>query len=218
MAGRAGESVSPRYPKRPTKPQAPLTRRDSDVLVEQPVLWRVHRTVGENVLAWSALRHWGPAVTMRFDPHPPPAGIHREIGVSYVALDLATAVVEVFQQQRVIDVAGGRPKATSWRPTRPLHLLDLTGDWALRNGASHSLVSGPRSTCRTWARAIAETWPDLDGLWSQSTLTGRTNITLWTPAADSFPTNPDFSEYLDSAPLWAILREITLRYPSYRLI
>ena len=30
------------------------------------------------------------------------------------------------------------------------------------------MVSGPRSTCRTWARAIAETWPDLDGLWSEA--------------------------------------------------
>lgn len=54
----------------------------------------------------------------------------------------------------------------------------------LRNGASHSLASEPRATCRTWARAIAETWPDLDGLWSPSTLTGRINVT---PAADTFP-------------------------------
>jgi hypothetical protein len=97
-------------------------------------------------------------------------------------------------------------------------LLNLTDDWALRNGASHSLASGPRTTCRTWARAIATTWPELDGLWSQSTLTGRTNVTLWTPAADAFPASPDFSEYLDAAPMWAVLREVTRRYPSYRLI
>lgn len=85
----------------------------------------------------------------------------------------------------------------------------------LRNGASHSLASEPRATCRTWARAIAETWPDLDGLWSPSTLTGRINVT---PAADTFPASPDFSEYLDAAPMWALLREINRRYPSYRLI
>lgn len=210
--------MSPTYPKRPTQPVAPLTRQESDIRVEQPVLWRVHRTVGENVLAWSALRHWGPAVTMRFDPHPPPPRIHEDVGVTYAALDLTTAVTEVFQQQRVVDTEGGRPKATAWQPTRPLQLLDLTEDWALRNGASHSLVSGPRSTCRTWARAIAETWPELDGLWSQSTLTGRLNVTLWAPAADSFPPHPDFSEHLASAPMWAILREITRRYPSYRLV
>ncbi len=182
------------------------------------MLWRIHRSVGEHVLPWSALRHWGPAATMRFDPHPPPPQEHPEIGVSYTALDLATAITETFQQQRVIDTAGGRPKATSWRTIRPLRLLNLTDDWALRNGASHSLASGPRATCRTWAQAIATTWPDLDGLWSSSTLTGRPNVTLWTPAADTFPASPDFSEYLDAAPMWAILREIARRYPSYRLI
>lgn len=154
---------------------------------------------------------------MRFDPHPPPPSDHPGIGVTYTALDVATAVTETFQQ-RVIDTGGGRPKATAWRPTRPLRLLNLTDDWALRNGASHSLASGPHSTCRTWARAIVETWPDLDGLWTQSTLTGRTNATLWTPAANSFPASPEFSEYLEAAPMWAVLREVTRRYPSYRLI
>jgi hypothetical protein len=97
-------------------------------------------------------------------------------------------------------------------------MLNLTDDWALRNGASHSLASGSRATCRTLARVIAETWPDLDGLWSQSTLTGRPNVTLWTPAADTFPMNPDFSEYLDAALMWRVLREITDRYPTFRLI
>lgn len=154
---------------------------------------------------------------MRFDPHPPPPTDHPNVGVTYASLDVETAVTETFQRQRVIDTTGGRPKATSWRPTRPLRLLDLTGDWALRNGASHSLASGPRSTCRTWARTIAETWPDLDGLWSQSTLTGHTNVTLWTPAVDAFPANPEFSEYLEAAPMWAVLREIAQRYPSYDL-
>lgn len=37
-------------------------------------------------------------------------------------------------------------------------------------------------------------------------------------AADSYPANPDFSEYLDAAPMWAILRTVTRRYPSYRLV
>lgn len=210
--------MSSAYPTRPSRPPGPLTRLDDDVLDEQPTLWRIHRTVGEHVLSWSALRHWGPADTMRFDPHPPPPQVHPNVGVTYAALDVATAVTETFQQQRVIDPAGGRPKATSWKPTRRLRLLNLTDDWALRNGASHSLASGPRSTCRTWARAIAQTWPDLDGLWSQSTLTGRTNVTLWAPAADAFPSTPDFSEHLEAAPMWAVLRQITRRNPSFRLI
>lgn len=210
--------MSSSYPKRPTRPAGPLTRLEEDILVDQPVLWRIHRTVGDHVLPWSALRHWGPAATMRFDPHPPPPREHVEVGVTYTALDIATAVTATFQQYRIIDSTGGRPKATAWQPTRPLRLLNLTDDWALRNGASHSLASGPRSSCRTWARVIAETWPDLDGLWTQSTLTGRINVTLWAPAANTFPAQPEFSEYLDAAPMWAVLREINNRYPSFRLI
>lgn len=210
--------MSSSYPKRPTRPAGPLTRLDEDVLVEQPLLWRIHRTVGDHVLPWSSLRHWGPAAAMRFDPHPPPPGEHPGVGVTYTALDVETAVTETFQQRRKIDIVDGRPKLTAWRPTRPLRLLDLTGDWALRNGASHSLASGPRATCRAWARAIAETWADVDGLRSQSTLTGRINVTLWTPAADTFPGSPEFSEYLEAAAIWAVLHKITQRYPSYRLI
>lgn len=185
--------------------------------MNQPSLWRIHRTVGEHVLPWSTLRHWGPANAMRFDPHEPPPREQPGVGVTYTAIDVETAVAETFQERRVIDTSGGRPKATSWRPTRPLRLLNLTDDWALRNGASHALVSGPRATCRAWARAIAAAWPDLDGLWTQSTLTGRPNVTLWTPAADTFPTSPEFSEYLDAAPMWAVLQEVAERYPSYRL-
>lgn len=210
--------VTGAWPKRPSRPPGPLTRSDDDVRLEQPVLWRIHRTLGDHVLPWSGLRHWGPVATAGFDPHPPPPRDHREVGVSYAALDLATAVTEVFQLLRVIDTTDGRPRATSWTPTRPLRLLDLTGDWALRNGASHSLASGPRASCRAWARAIAEAWPDLDGLWSQSTLTGRTNVTLWQPAADTFPDAPDFSEPLDSAQMWAVMREVARRYPSYRVL
>lgn len=206
-----------RYPKRPSQPAGPLIRLPDDVLSAQPVLWRVHRTVGEHVLGWSTLRHWGPAANMRFDPHPLPVGEHQDVGVTYTSVDLTTAVVEFFQDGRLIDARTNRPKATAWRPSRPLRLLNLTDDWALRNGASHSLASGPRATCRSWARAIREEWGDLDGLWTQSTMTGRPNVTLWTPAEDSFPDSPEFSEHLDAGPLWAVLEEIVDRYPTYRL-
>ncbi|GAB3199619.1 hypothetical protein GCM10027062_16780 [Nocardioides hungaricus] len=69
--------------------------------------------MGDHVLPWSALRHWGPAESMRFDPHPPPPKNHPGVGVLCTALDVETAVVETFGQQRTIDTADGRPKATS---------------------------------------------------------------------------------------------------------
>ncbi len=138
----------------------------------------------------------------------------------YTAPDLATAVVETFQATRIIDPVLGAPKATSWTPSRPLQLLNLTDDWFLRNGASAALMYAPQSTCRAWARAIRETWPHLDGLRTLSTLTGRANITLWTPAADAFPPLPSFSEYLHEDLLWDKLDHLAQRYrgAGYRLI
>lgn len=34
------------------------------------IWWRIHRTDGEHILAWNALRTFGPV--LRFDPHPSP--------------------------------------------------------------------------------------------------------------------------------------------------
>lgn len=138
----------------------------------------------------------------------------------YTATDLAPAVVETFQDTRRIDPSTGTPRATSWTPTRPLRLLKLTDDWCLRNGASAALTAAPHAVCRTWARAARTAFPALDGLWTGSVLTGRPNVTLWSPAADTFPSLPDFSEHLADDLLWDVLDRIAHRYrrAGYRLI
>lgn len=208
------------YPKRPRKPREPLTRAHADVISAPGPLWRIHRTEGDHVLPWNALRAWGPAADCRWDPHPEPADDHPKERVSYTAIDLATAVVETYQSTRRIDPHTGRPRATSWTPARPLRLLNLTDDWALRNGASAALASASHNTCRAWARAIRQAWPDLDGLHTNSIHTGRANITLWAPAADAFPPLPGFSEYLTDDLLWDKLDLIAerCRVAGFRLL
>lgn len=201
-----------RFAKNPRTPRRPLTCEDGDVIPAAGPLWRVHRTQGPYVLGWDTLRQWGPAANCRWDPHPEPSGVHQTEGVLYTAVDLATAVVETYQDTRRIDPSTGSPKATSWMPVRRLRLLNLTDDWLLRNGAAASLTSAPHSTCRAWARAIRETWPELDGLWTSSVLTGRANVTLWAPAAKTFPALPDFSEYLSDDVLWDRLDRLAGRY------
>ncbi|MDR0416560.1 MAG: RES family NAD+ phosphorylase [Propionibacteriaceae bacterium] len=177
-------------------------------------LWRVHRTLGARVSPWNALRTWGPLPTMRFDPHPAPVGDHPGHGVIYTATDLPTALAETYQGTRLIDTVSFAPQATAWRPVRALRLLDLDGGWALRNGAAHVLPGAPTVICRAWARAIHTTWPDLDGLWAPSTMTGRPNVILWSPAADSFPAAPAFSRPLAHPMVTAVIRQIapTLGY------
>jgi hypothetical protein len=176
----------------PPAPEA-LRREDSDfyALAEQAVIWRLHRTAGDNVIPWNALRYWGPSHA-RFDPHEPPPHL-QDRGVTYGALDIATCLAEVFQDRRVVDTARGAPYFTAWRPARPLQLLDLAGRWPIRNGASHLLNTGPHDLCRIWSRTIYTRWPDLDGLWHISAMTGKPQVSLFTAARDSFPPRPMFS-------------------------
>lgn len=195
----------------PRRPPKPLHRRDGDVLTLRPVLWRIHRTVGAKVLPWNGFRQFGPVSGCRWDPHPLPPYDWPGYGVSYAATDLVTAVAEVFQTTRRVQTIVGAPYATSWSPTRDLRLLDLTGDWALRNEAAHALASASRPTCRAWARAIHERWDDLDGLWFRSTMTGLPAVVLFERAGDSMPLRPGFSKALGSSGLWPVIAQCAER-------
>lgn len=168
-------------------------------------LWRIHRTAGEHVLPWDGCRTYGPVPTGRYDPHPDPPGEHPGCGVTYAAADLRTALAESFQRSRTVNVHGDAPYATSWAPVRPLRLLDLTGDWALRNGAAHALAYAPRSTCRAWSRAIHASWDDLDGLWAPSTLDATPILALYEQAHSAVPAAPAFSRPLAHPLLWSIV-------------
>ena len=197
--------MSPRpTPKAPRTPPEPLVREPDDIAEYTGTVWRVHRTQGEYVLPWNSLRTYGPLPSMRWDPHPGPEPIAAAEGVLYAAADIATGLAEVYQATRVIDTRAGAATLTAWEPLRDLRLLDLSGTWLLRNTASAALLAAPRSTCRRWARAIYKTWPELDGLYVPSTMTGRPNIVLWNAAADSMPTMPSFSRPLSHPLVWSI--------------
>ena len=187
-----------KVPKVPLFPPRPLRVDAGDVTVVRPFLWRIHRTAGAHVLPWDQLREYGPLHTMRWDPQEPPAADHPGEGVMYAALDVATVVAEAFQVTRRVEFVTGSPRLTGWIPTRELHVLDLSGDWALRNGGAHALSSLDRRRCRAWARQIRGQLADLDGLWWASTMTGTPSVVLWAPAATTFPSAPTFSENLTS--------------------
>ena len=137
---------------------------------------------------------------MRWDPHPQPTGIHLGRGVLYASTDLRTAVAEVFQSTRRIDPFTGDPQVTTFIARRPLRLLRLYSEdaaWLLNHDASHSLMHGPKSTCRNWACGILDAHR-LDGLWVQSTMTGQATTVLFEPSAPKLPLRAR-----DSAPLTA---------------
>ncbi|SDO60222.1 RES domain-containing protein [Nakamurella panacisegetis] len=166
---------------------------------------RIHGTVGALSLPWHELRHFGPT-SNRFDPHPPPPGMHADFAASYVAADVDTALAEVFQDGRIIaPSAPNGPYLTVWRATRALRLLDLRGSWPLREGASHVINTGPRPVCRQWAHAIALHPIDVDGLLYTSSMTGADAAALFRPSADSFPEHPLLSLPLTDPGLAGVL-------------
>ena len=159
------------------------------------VLWRIHGTSGPHALPWNQLRGFGPLDSARFDPHPLPASEDSGEGVLYLALDVATCLAEVYQRTRTIARRRGAPYLTGMRLTRTVQLLDLTGTWPTRAGASMALCSTPRrDLSRQWARALRSAYPSLDGLWHPSSMHGNDPcVTLWPPASDALPDRPEVS-------------------------
>jgi RES domain len=180
-------------------PVAELHRHPPHVL-ELPttqVLWRIHDCTGPHVVPWNALRFYGPLSSCRWDPHPPPTRVHSAPGVSYLATTVPTALAERFQLTRLINTHRGTPCLTAFTMNRPLRLLDLTHGWPLKIGASHAINTGPKHRTRAWARALTAAWPHLDGLWTESSMTGQPCVTVFTPAVNAFPAVAQFSEPLD---------------------
>ena len=207
--------VIPKLPDRPDPAVLAASDPEFHRIDTDTALWRIRRTTGAHVLGWNEFRDYGPIRTCRFDPHPDgPPRRHRGIRVLYAAAALPTALAEVYQDTRVIDCVGGSPTATAFRFRRAVRLLDLTGDWPLRAGASHAINTGRRNASRAWARAFLSVWPNLDGLWHTSSLTGRPCVTLYTGAADALPPAPahtfglDDPRYLD----WLLVAADTIGY------
>ncbi|MDP5228643.1 MULTISPECIES: RES family NAD+ phosphorylase [Arthrobacter] len=197
--------------KNPFNPPAPLEGLVHENNVEfTHVLWTIHRTSGPYRRLWNEPRIWGPLKSSRWDPRDGPAVDQPERSVLYAATDFHTSVAEVFQKTRSIPLDPDFSVA-SWRPSRPLILLDLTGNWPIRAGASSSLHAASKATCRNWARTIRLAGPHLDGLLVRSTMTASNNVILFGPSQDSFPSYPGFARPLNNVPetlIWAVHREL----------
>lgn len=173
-----------------------VTEPDDLRTLEATTLWRIHTTIGPYRSGWDEFRTAGP-LNSRWEPHPTPFGDYAPTGVIYASLDTTTCFAEVFQSTRVIEASRGRT-LSGWTPRRPLRLLDLTSHWPIRNGAAAALHAAPRSTTRAWTRWIVAEYPDLDGVYAPSTMSGRPIVALFSPQASaSMPARPDFTRSLD---------------------
>lgn len=209
----------PKLPARPDLAVIAAADPDRRTVGTEAVLWRIHRTSGPRVVRWNELRTYGPIGSCRFDPQPDgPARAHPGVGVLYAAGALPTALAEVYQTARVVDCVTGAPAAAAFRVRRPLRLLDLTGDWPLRAGASHVINTGRHSATRAWARAFLAVWPGLDGLWYTSSLTAGPCLALFQPAADALPDRPSHAFSLADPAYrdWLLIAADTIGYDLVR--
>lgn len=159
------------------------------------LLWRLYFRGGPFPTDWDRFRTFGPT-TSRFDHHEPPPRSQAR-GILYAAAEGPTALAEVFQETRTIDRRRRDPWLVAFRLTGDVPVLDLTGRWPTRAGASMALASGPRPRAREWARAIWEAYPGVEGLLYPSSMdSNRPALALFERAARAIPERPELHRAL----------------------
>jgi hypothetical protein len=170
-------------------------------------LARVYFTRSRHAIPWNAFRYTGP-LNSRWDHHVPnaqgvayaPAAGAEERGIYYAAADAKTCLAEMFQDTRRIDRAFQAPWLVVFKTLRPLEVLDLTGDFATRMGASMAIHSGSRVRARGWARDLYQAFPAAQGiLYAASMHGGAPAFALNERALEGgplFPAHPEFHRAL----------------------
>ena len=89
------------------------------------------------------------------------------------------------------------PLLTGLSFTRVLSVLDLAvdspGAWATRAGGTFAISTAPQAVTQQWARAVVETFPDLDGVRYNSRFAGAACVALFAPARSAMPMAPVIS-------------------------
>lgn len=142
---------------------------------------RIYFRGGEFRTEWNELRFFGPTAS-RYDHHKADDNGNPEVqnrGIIYCATDISTCVAEVFQDARSVDPRNNSPSLAVFEFRKDLKLLDLTGTFSLKPGASGKLVTGPRPHSRNWSQSFYDAYPTIDGLYYRSSMTNGIAIALY---------------------------------------
>jgi hypothetical protein len=137
-------------------------------------LARVYYARSPHPQSWDQFRSLGP-LNSRWDHHVPDVDGNPRAqarGIYYAAADAKTCLAEVFQVTRRIDRVFQAPWLVIFETSAQLRLLDLTGDFATRMGASMAIHSGNRSRARVWARDLYEAYPEIQGILYAASMRG----------------------------------------------
>ena len=174
-------------------------------------LWRLYYRGGRHPTAWHDFRHVG-SVDARFDHHlsdkdKDPAVQDR--ATLYAAAHPFTCLAEVHQQKRTINRWHQQPWLVAFQTTNEIKLLDLTGPFATRSGASMGLMSCARSVARRWARGYYEAYESLHGLCYPSSMHANATAVVLTDRAEAvgvLPEVPRFHRALADPAMLSIIR------------
>ena len=205
-----------KFPEPPSSKRLVRTLPEIRILPAGTRLWRIYFRGGRHPTYWDSFRSFGPTGS-RFDHHMrPPRPQSR--GILYGALAGPTCLAEVFQQTRVIDRTTSDPWLVGFDFRISLDLLDLTGTWPTRAGASMAIATGPRPRAQRWSRAIYDAYPHLQGLCYASSMHGnQPSVSLYERARGSLPERPVFHRPLRDPALLGMLRR-TAKSLGYGLV
>jgi len=133
--------------------------------------------------------------------------------VLYLAETALTCFAEAFRGTRAIDRRRDEPWLAGLELVRAVSLLDLTGSWPTRAGASMAINSGPRSRAWRWSQAIYAAYPAVEGLYCASSLdANRPAVMLYERAARALPKRPTFHRALADPTLTAAIVRAARRF------
>lgn len=181
------------------------------------VVWRVYFRAGSHPSSWNAFRSYGPTGA-RFDHHDEPPAVHPAKAILYGADSGPTCLAEVFQDTRVIDRGRDQPALAAFQLMQDVSLLDVTGAWPTRAGASMAIATGSRKRAREWSRTICDAYPQLAGIrYGSSMNANRPAFALYERASAALPGAPLLDLPLSHPGLAVLLARAARRF-GYRVV
>jgi hypothetical protein len=197
----------PKFPEPPPAAELAQIEPAWRVLSAGSLLWRIYFRGGGHPTFWNTPRAYGPTQG-RFDHHVPPPRV-QERSILYLAEEGAICFAEVFQDTRLIDRMARDPWLAGFILRHPLRLLDLTGVWPTRAGASMAINTGPRSRAQRWSRAIYEAYLEAFGVYYPSSMyRNRPCVALYERGETVLPKVPEFHRPLRDPALLPVIRRV----------
>ncbi len=181
-------------------------------LAQGACLARVYFTAGDHPTRWNEFRHYGPMLDARFDHHLPDAAgepFVQDRSILYCAAAADTCFAEVFQETRRINRTRRAPWLAIFALRRDLALLDLSGAYPTRVGASMAINTGSRARARGWAKAFYAAHDALQGIYYPSSMNGNEPAVALTDRAERsgcLPEHPDLNRALADDALLDVLK------------